>query len=253
MIEVTVQPLAAQVKGGIQRGFLMYFAWLALMMIVGYVAGSVNFAILLTRARTGQDIRALGNRNPGTANVGRNLGRGWGALVLLLDALKGLAPMLAARFLFFPGAGPENILAVYGVGFAAIVGHCRPLFHGFKGGGGIATSMPVFFFFIPIEFFASILLGSLGVVLFIPKVQFRVGRWIPILFVTITPFLTLAVNLLVSVPIVDRLSLGAHPWSVLVGVFATAFLILGFNVPLLRTSLPQLGASEREKQARPGG
>jgi glycerol-3-phosphate acyltransferase PlsY len=231
----------------------MFFAWLALMLIVGYISGSANYAILITQARTGQDIRTMGNRNPGTANVGRNLGRGWGALVLLLDGLKALAPMLVARILFFPGDGPQDIIGVFLVGFAAIVGHCRPLFHGFKGGGGIATSLPVFFFFIPIEFFASMLLGALIVALFIHRVQFRVGRWIPILFVTIAPFLTLAVNLLLFVPIANRVSIGGHPWSVLVGVFAASFLILFFNIPLLSASLPQLGASQEVKKTGPDG
>jgi glycerol-3-phosphate acyltransferase PlsY len=215
----------------------MSLAWLALLVPAAYLSGSVSYAILVTRGRTGKDIRDLGNKNPGTANVGRTVGRGWGTLVLLLDVLKGLVPMLAARLLFFPGSGSQAILAVFAVGLAAIVGHCLPLLHGFRGGGGVGTSLGVYFFFTPLEFAASMLLGSLVVFLFIRGVQFRLGRWIPIMFVAIAPFLTLAVNLFVSVPLGAHLSLGGHPWSVTVGVFATSIVVLFFNARLLLATL----------------
>ncbi|MCX7039495.1 MAG: glycerol-3-phosphate acyltransferase [Spirochaetes bacterium] len=223
----------------------MRCAIVAAMMVVGYLSGSVNFAIIVTRLRTGKDIRDLGNANPGTANVGRSLGRGWGALVLLGDVLKGLIPMLAARRLFFGSDGSWNILAVFAIGLAGIVGHCRPIFHRFRGGGGIAASLPVFSFFAPIEFGVSMLLGALIVALFVRNVQFRIGRWIPMAFVTLAPFLTAAVNAAVSVPLGGRLSIGGHPWAVPIGMLATSVVVLAFNLGLLRTAFTNLRASRR--------
>jgi acyl-phosphate glycerol 3-phosphate acyltransferase len=218
----------------------MGFAWFALMLAVGYLSGSVNYAIIVTRARTGADIRELGNRNAGTANVGRTIGRGWGAMVYFCDFAKALLPLLAARLLFFTDLGPASTLALFAVGMAAIVGHCRPVFFGFRGGGGIATSMPVYLFFIPVEFTASVLLAALLVALFVRHVEFRLGRWVPILFVTIAPFLTLGLNKALSIPLTRRLSIGGHPWSVLVGVLATSVLILIFNTRILRESIPRM-------------
>lgn len=112
-----------------------------------YLFGSVNYAILITRRVAGVDIRSLGTRNAGTANVGRNAGKLWAALVLLLDILKGLIPLLLAKSFLFPGSGWRDTLALFAVGIAAVGGHCRPVFHRFKGGGGIATSLGIYFLF----------------------------------------------------------------------------------------------------------
>lgn len=222
----------------------MRWAIAAAMIAAGYLSGSVNFAIIVTRLRTGKDIRDMGNANPGTANVGRTLGRGWGALVLACDILKALIPMLAARLLFFGGDGAGDIAAVYAAGIAAIIGHCRPLFHRFRGGGGIAASLPVFSFFAPVEFFVSTLLGALIVWLFVKNVQFRIGRWIPIVFVAIAPFLTAAVNAGLAVRLGAGVSIGGHPWAVPAGMLATSLVVLGFNLTLLR-SLIAGGGSPR--------
>lgn len=220
----------------------MRWAMAAALLAAGYLSGSVSFAIIVTRLRTGKDIRDMGNANPGTANVGRTLGRGWGALVLLGDVLKGLIPMLAARLLFFGGDGAGDIAAVYVVGIAAIVGHCRPVFHQFRGGGGIGASLPVFSFFAPVEFFVSMLLGALIVWLFVKNVQFRIGRWIPIVFVAIAPFITAAVNALVAVEVGAGVSIGGHPWTVPAGMLATSIVVLFFNLGLLRRTLSRRSA-----------
>jgi acyl-phosphate glycerol 3-phosphate acyltransferase len=213
----------------------------AAMIVAGYLLGSVNVAIIVTRLKTGKDIRTLGNGNPGTANVGRTLGRGWGALVFFGDVLKSLAPMLAARLLFFPGGATGEILAVFAPGLAAIVGHARPLYHRFRGGGGAASALPVMFFFAPVEAMAALLLACLGVLLFVGRVRFRLGRWIPMLFLLIAPFLTAAVNALVRVPLGARLSIGGHPWAVAAGMFAAGFLVLGFSFKAVRQALSDAG------------
>lgn len=217
------------------------FCLYALLMILGaYLLGSVNFAIIITRRLSSRDIRELGTGNPGTANVGRNFGKGWGALVYFLDLAKGMVPLLLGKIVLFPGDSPREYVVLAAVGIAAIAGHCRPVFHRFKGGGGIATSMGVFFFFIPVEFFASVLLGFTAAMLFLRQVRFRLGQWTPILFVTITPFLTLALNWLFDVPLFSHISIGGHPWYMLAGIFLTSFFILGMNLSFLKNRVTEM-------------
>jgi len=210
----------------------MFTVYLISFLILAYLLGSVNYAILVARGK-GIDIRALDTRNPGTANIGRNVGKGWAAIVFFLDISKAVVPMLLARQLVFTDQTPAQYLALFAVGIAAILGHCKPLFFNFKGGGGIATSIGVYFFFIPVEFFVSVLLGFTIAMLFFRNRKYPVGQLTPIAFVTITPFLTLIVNQFRSVEITRYLKIGGHPWYVIVGLFAVSVFILLMNVPLL--------------------
>jgi len=106
-----------------------------LFPLTGYLVGSVSFGLLLAKHR-GVDLRAIGSGNTGATNVGRALGRRTGHVVLLLDALKGAAPTLVAGCLL--GADAPFTCAT---GFAAVVGHVLPIWHGFKGGKGAATGV----------------------------------------------------------------------------------------------------------------
>ena len=123
-----------------------------------YLIGSVPFGMLIARSK-GVDIRTVGSGNIGAANVGRALGRNWGILVFFLDVAKGLVPtLLAGRFLaerFLAGrflAG-EPLPAAWDawagnaawlcVGLCTVLGHNYPVFLGFRGGKGVATSFGV--------------------------------------------------------------------------------------------------------------
>jgi len=108
----------------------------AVVVLVGYLLGSVPFGLLIARAR-GVDIRQHGSGNIGATNVARNLGKKLGALVLLLDALKGALPVVGASFLHC------ELVVVVAAGWAAVVGHCFPVWLGFRGGKGVATSLGV--------------------------------------------------------------------------------------------------------------
>ena len=111
------------------------------MVVVGYLFGSVSFAILIGRAVASIDIRTVGNRNPGAANVSRNVGRAWGFLVFFLDVFKGMAPVLLTGLVFQPESAVLKH-AVQGLaGAAAVLGHRRPVYYGFKGGGAVATAI----------------------------------------------------------------------------------------------------------------
>jgi glycerol-3-phosphate acyltransferase PlsY len=203
-------------------------------LVLGYLSGSVNYAIIVTRLVAGWDIRELGNRNPGTANVARNIGKGWAAIVFFADLLKGFLAMLLVRRLLLPDLGSAaQTLAVVTVGIAAIAGHCKPVFFHFRGGGGIATAIGVYLFLVPVEIFVSMLVGFGLVSLFVRSPRYRFGRWTPIMFVTLAPFLTLAASLLVNIPLTARVSIGGHPWQVIVGVFAISLFLVAMNLRVL--------------------
>ena len=206
-----------------------------LLLILAYLCGSVNNAIIVTRLVTGKDIRTMGNKNPGTANVGRNVGKGWAAVVFILDVAKGLGPMILTRLVFFPGDVYWHFFIVAAVGMAAIAGHCKPVFFRFRGGGGIATSIGVYGFFIPAELLLCLVLAFVIAILFLKGIRFRVGQGVPILLVAVAPFVTLLLNFFVDLPLFTGRSLGAHPWYVLLIVFLLSLFVIGMNFPFVRT------------------
>jgi len=208
----------------------MTFLIALLLLVLAYMSGSVNYAIVVTRLVIGKDIRTLGNRNPGTANVGRNVGRGWAAVVFFLDVAKGLAPMILARRAFFPAELYWHYFLVAAVGMAAVTGHCKPVFFRFRGGGGIATSIGVYGFFIPAESLLCLALGYLIAILFLKRIRFRVGQGVPILFVSITPFVTVLLSYIVDLPLFAGRSLGGHPWYIPAITFLLSFFVLGMNI-----------------------
>jgi len=107
------------------------------LVLLGYLSGSIPFGLLLVRAARGVDVREQGSGNIGATNVARVAGKGLGALVLVLDALKGALPVLLARAV----DGTEQVPAL--VGLAAFAGHVAPPWLGFRGGKGVATALGV--------------------------------------------------------------------------------------------------------------
>ena len=119
----------------------------ALALVVAFLLGSVPFGVILARRR-GVDIQQEGSGNIGATNVARTLGKKLGALVLLLDAVKGAAPTAGAGWLAAQGA--IDPWAVAGAGLLAVVGHCYTPWLRFQGGKGVATALGVFLMFDPI-------------------------------------------------------------------------------------------------------
>lgn len=101
-------------------------------LILGYGLGSIPFGLLITRVAGTTDIRSIGSGNIGATNVLRTGRKDLAALTLVLDALKGTAAVLVARWLFGDAAG------VY-AGLAAFLGHIYPVWLRFSGGKGVAT------------------------------------------------------------------------------------------------------------------
>lgn len=110
----------------------------ALSFIIGYLSGSVPYGLLLTKAAGLGDVRNIGSGNIGATNVLRTGNKKVAAATLVLDALKGTVPVLIA--LHFWGA-EAGIWAAFG----ALAGHLFPVWLGFKGGKGVATTIGVLF------------------------------------------------------------------------------------------------------------
>jgi acyl phosphate:glycerol-3-phosphate acyltransferase len=108
----------------------------AVCALLGYLAGSIPFGLLLTRAAGLGDIRRIGSGNIGATNVLRAGNKGLAAATLLLDALKGAAAVLLAGWL-------ADADAVLWAGVGAVLGHTFPVWLGFKGGKGVATAYGV--------------------------------------------------------------------------------------------------------------
>jgi glycerol-3-phosphate acyltransferase PlsY len=108
-------------------------------VVFAYLLGSLSTAIILCRLLGLPDPRTEGSRNPGATNVLRIGGKKAAAVTLLGDALKGLAPVLAAK----AWGVSDPVLA--GVGLAAFLGHLFPVFFRFQGGKGVATWLGVLF------------------------------------------------------------------------------------------------------------
>lgn len=114
-----------------------------LLLVGSYLLGSIPFGLLFSRM-VGTDVRQEGSRNIGATNVSRVLGKKLGFLTLVCDAMKGLLPPTVAAFILSPP--PDNELVIAACGLFAIIGHMFPVYLGFKGGKGVATSLGVFLF-----------------------------------------------------------------------------------------------------------
>jgi acyl phosphate:glycerol-3-phosphate acyltransferase len=109
-----------------------------LLIAVGYALGAIPTGLLIARWQKGVDIRQHGSGNIGMTNVLRAVGKGAAALTLVGDLAKGLIPVLLAQ------AWLSSPWAIGLVALAAVVGHLYPLFAGFHGGKGVATTLGAF-------------------------------------------------------------------------------------------------------------
>jgi glycerol-3-phosphate acyltransferase PlsY len=112
------------------------------LAVLAYLLGSIPTGLLVARLMGGPDPRRSGSGNLGTANLYRLLGLTAGGLTLMGDAAKGALPVMLALAWLKP-LGPWQESAVAVVGAAAVLGHVFPLYLGFKGGKGVATTFGV--------------------------------------------------------------------------------------------------------------
>jgi glycerol-3-phosphate acyltransferase PlsY len=112
-----------------------------ILIIGGYLLGSIPFALIMAKAY-GKDLRSIGSGNIGATNLSRAIGKKWGYTCFFLDVLKGLIPTaLAASFMSSPNV--LELFLVLATGIAAVMGHIYPVYIGFKGGKGVATSFGI--------------------------------------------------------------------------------------------------------------
>ena len=118
-----------------------------LTLLAAYLVGSIDFAVIVARMH-GVDIHQAGSGNPGASNVLRTLGKRPAAMVFIGDTLKGT--VAAAMGMVASGMANPTVHWAFAAGLAAVIGHCYPIFHRFKGGKGVATGGGVLLFTVPI-------------------------------------------------------------------------------------------------------
>jgi glycerol-3-phosphate acyltransferase PlsY len=125
------------------------------LVLFAYLVGSIPFGLVVAKAFDRRiDLRKTGSGNIGATNVARTLGRGAGALTLLLDAGKAVFVLALAGYLM--GAGADGWLAL--VGGAAFLGHIFPVYLRFRGGKGVATALGVVAYLSPVTVFVLFVL-----------------------------------------------------------------------------------------------
>lgn len=127
-----------------------------LFILLGYIFGSISFSYIVAKRVAGIDIRQHGSKNAGATNTLRLLGKGPAILVLALDALKGIAAVLIAIQL------TELPWLIMVTGLFAILGHNWPVFFGFKGGKGVATTIGVVF---TLAFFPALVAAVIALII----------------------------------------------------------------------------------------
>ncbi|MBO6243576.1 MAG: glycerol-3-phosphate 1-O-acyltransferase PlsY [Clostridia bacterium] len=111
--------------------------------IIAYLIGSINFSVIFSKKFAGFDVREKGSGNAGTTNMLRSVGKKAAAITLVCDILKGVVAILIAIFLGNLFNAQNKSILVQIAGIAVVVGHTFPVFFGFKGGKGVATSLGI--------------------------------------------------------------------------------------------------------------
>ncbi len=205
------------------------------VIAVSYLVGSIPFGYIAGRVLKGIDVRDFGSGATGATNVMRTLGRGPFALVLAADALKGYGPVLVTWFLF------ESHDLQVASGLAAVLGHDFPLYIGFRGGRGVATSFGVFAALaLPVS--VSVLAAGLFIIL--------TFRYMSLMSIITVPLGALALLVLAIVEGGDHYTYS----KAVFGAFATALVLLrhGGNIRrLVRGTEPKLGEGGKRRKAAP--
>ncbi len=141
------------------------------MILLGYLLGSISSARIIGRMKK-IDLRAVGSENLGAANVFREAGKGWGIITGLFDAGKGFLPVFLAGGVL--GLAPWALVLV---GAAVICGHNWPIYFGFRGGRGLATTIGATAYLLPLELaiaFPLAILAGFAIKEMLPRVASRV-------------------------------------------------------------------------------
>jgi glycerol-3-phosphate acyltransferase PlsY len=210
---------------------------MAVVVVASYLIGAIPMGYLAGRAWRGIDIRDYGSGNIGATNVLRTMGRGPFIIVLIADALKGYIPTLATWYIF-QGEGTETAHALQvAAGIAAVIGHDFPVYIGFRGGRGVATSFGVY-----AALAMPLAVGLVAVGLFIVLAL----RYMSVMSLITVPLGALVLFILALVPGGD-----VYTWTkVIFGVFATA-IVFATHIPnirrLIRGTEPKIGEGGEQR------
>ena len=173
----------------------MKYLILAACLVGGYLLGSLNTSVIVSRMK-GIDIRKEGSGNAGTTNTLRVMGKGMAVVVLVCDILKAIVAILLAKLFFHFHPADYAPLGAMLAGLGAIVGHNFPLYFGFRGGKGVATS------------FGAILI-----------LDWRIALTILVVFiivVALTRYVSLASCMAALAVIVGAIVFGHTAWEILI-------------------------------------
>ena len=183
-----------------------------LAALLGYVLGSIPFGLILARVFGAGDVRQIGSGSIGATNVLRTGRKGLAGATVLLDAGKGAAAVALAGWLF-PGAE-------YVAGVASVVGHCFPVFIGFRGGKGFATAAGVCLVIAWPAFLASAAVWALALALsrissvssMLSVTVAPIAAWLFGIAAAVLPLVAIAAIVLVRHrPNIERLVRGEEP------------------------------------------
>ena len=118
--------------------------------VIGYLCGSLVLGDILSRIFHGVDIYSVGSKNPGFTNVARAVGLRTGIVTLASDIGKGALAVAVARWVLAGVFDASALVLGIAAGVGAIMGHCWPLYHRFRGGKGVATGLGVFLSLAPL-------------------------------------------------------------------------------------------------------
>lgn len=114
-----------------------------LTAILAYLIGSISFSVIFTKKIAGFDVREKGSKNAGSTNVLRTAGKKVALLTLVCDILKGVVAILLAKLIGYVDHFEHVEYLIQIAGIAVVLGHTFPVFFGFKGGKGVATSLGI--------------------------------------------------------------------------------------------------------------
>lgn len=207
------------------------FAAIGIFALLGYLIGSVNFAVLVAK-KHGVDILKEGSGNPGATNVKRVLGKGPGNLVFALDALKGFVgaglPHLLLRVGETPAAADIHFTVCVAGFVGTLLGHCFSCFLKFKGGKGVASTIGGLLVLLPVP----ILIGAA-----VWGLVFTLSRYVSLASIALGVSLPLSCWLL---PLFTKLTYGQPEFW-----FAAA--IAAFNVWTHRSNIGRLLAGTENR------
>ena len=114
-----------------------------IIALIAYAIGSVNFSVIISKKMAGFDVRTKGSGNAGSTNVLRTVGKKAAIITLVCDILKGVVAILAALLIGLFAKEASKAILVEVAALAVVLGHTFPVFFGFKGGKGVATSLGI--------------------------------------------------------------------------------------------------------------